>query len=74
MNAQKLLLTHFSNRYPKIPNLADSAKDSPTGSTLEIAIAFDYLNLRLGDFWKMRSYNSAFDALFASTESEEPEV
>ena|SRR3990167_5289937 len=40
MNAKYIVLTHFSQRYPKIPVL-------PSDSSANIGIAFDFMTLRL---------------------------
>ncbi|KAF9478239.1 hypothetical protein BDN70DRAFT_58947 [Pholiota conissans] len=62
MNAQNILLTHFSARYPKIPPfiLRDQNLLRVTPATYRkdgfIVPAFDYLNLTIGDMWKMQFY------------------
>lgn len=62
MNAKNVLLTHFSARYPKVPPyiLRDSSLQRVTPATYQkdraIVPAFDYLNLTIGDMWKMQFY------------------
>jgi hypothetical protein len=129
MNAEKILLTHFSARYPKMPPqiidqnadpkaptspltalfrsptssppstspisaLPDIPKDSgtapppsPTTTNSEpklkskekkqkqaiIGLAFDYMNISLGDFWKLRVYLPAMDQAFGKDEKDEDE-
>ena len=67
MRAKTCLLTHFSQRYPKFPPLsADSGSD-----TCDIAVAFDLMSLRIGEFWKMKHYTSALQTLFSDFEGDE---
>jgi ribonuclease Z len=51
MDAKFLLLTHFSQRYPKIPPLPmlDMESSSSTLSRLPIAFAFDYMRVSPGN-------------------------
>jgi hypothetical protein len=79
MQAENVLLTHFSQRYPKIPVLQSSdaphpvsktSLDSlPTSSSLSkdivIAVAFDCASIPIGSMWKMSRYTSALERLFS---------
>ncbi|TIA93899.1 hypothetical protein E3P81_00711 [Wallemia ichthyophaga] len=60
MNAKKVLLTHFSQRYSKLAQSSESQN-----GTMVIAHAFDLLSLRVGDLWKMSHYNSPLSFLLA---------
>ncbi|KAI8851554.1 beta-lactamase-like protein [Chytridium lagenaria] len=64
MQAERVLLTHFSQRYPKLPNIqVDST--SPTsdssvasrkrklGQELMVGVAFDSMRIGMGEFGKM---------------------
>ena len=125
MNAEKILLTHFSARYPKMPpHVMDQEKTptkpltalfqsssssstsntpisalpdvpmdsttpplSPSSTTLEpkskpkekkkrkliIGLAFDHMNITLGEFWKLRTYLPAMDQAFGKDEEDEDE-
>lgn len=127
MNAEKILLTHFSARYPKMPpqiveeNASPTTTTSPltalfqsspqpsstspisalpdirtdsttsprspvaTGSELRpesgerkqkqpiIGLAFDHMNITLGEFWKLRTYLPAMDQAFGKDEKDEDE-
>ena len=127
MNAEKILLTHFSARYPKMPpQIVDQNEspqtqtspltalfrssppspsssspisalpDAPTGSavsppspttTLEpkpklrekrrkrtiVGLAFDHMNITLGEFWKLKTYLPAMDQAFGKDEKDEDE-
>lgn len=75
MKAQKLLLTHFSSRYPKIPILGTSMStesDLPsTQWTPEIFVAFDFLHIRLGDFLKAQKYLPVLEAAFSDLKEDD---
>jgi ribonuclease Z len=58
MNAKYLLLTHFSQRYPKIPVIK-------SGFTAT-ALAFDYMTISTPHFWKVGSYMGALEKVFES--------
>ena len=127
MNAEKILLTHFSARYPKMPpqiieeNGSSTTTTNPltalfrsslsssstypisalpdirtnsttpprspaaTGSGLKpeprekkqkqpiIGLAFDHMNITLGEFWKLRAYLPAMDQAFGKDEKDEDE-
>ncbi|KAI8587866.1 beta-lactamase-like protein [Geranomyces variabilis] len=57
MQARNLLLTHFSQRYPKMPPLPaaltdlDSARSS--SSALQVGIAYDLMRIPLSEFWRL---------------------
>ncbi|KAG2141301.1 hypothetical protein DEU56DRAFT_275902 [Suillus clintonianus] len=73
MNAQNILLTHFSARYPKMP---PSISERQAGDPV-VAFAFDHANIKIGDMWKMSSYTRAIEQSFidiSDIEGEEPEV
>jgi ribonuclease Z len=63
MGARRILLTHFSQRYQKIPVMAaDEGKD-------QIAIvAFDYMRTRIGDFAKVESFKPALMKLYEDSD------
>jgi hypothetical protein len=129
MNAKKILLTHFSARYPKMPPQfvdldrtaspttptkpltalfrssppspsstspisalpdipTDSAITPPSAATTVnpepklkprekrqrqaiVGLAFDHMNITLGDFWKLRTYLPAMDQAFGKDEGDE---
>jgi ribonuclease Z len=64
MGARKVLLTHFSARYPKIPLGVSEYADKELAHGLEVGVAFDHLHMPLGQFWKMRHYLPALEILF----------
>ncbi|TFK75060.1 hypothetical protein BDN72DRAFT_758625 [Pluteus cervinus] len=72
MKAKHILLTHFSQRYPKLP---PSVVMQPTrGSKSEdepvVALAIDHAQFRIGDLWKFRYYLPAVEKHFMDTEEE----
>ena len=64
MGAKKVLLTHFSARYPKIPLGVSAYADKELVNGLEVGVAFDHLHMPLGQFWKMRHFLPALETLF----------
>jgi ribonuclease Z len=68
MQAQNVLLTHFSARHPKMP---------PGISTLEnlnVGIAFDQMRLSLNQVWKLATYQDAIQESFSDMKEEEEDV
>jgi ribonuclease Z len=51
MNAKNVLLTHFSQKYPVMPEIVmDQFKDDK----MVVGIAFDMMKVKMCDFWKFR--------------------
>ena len=76
MEAENLLLTHFSARYPKMPQ--SEAAPNASGSTdirqPTLGIAFDLSRVRIGDMPKLNAYLPAIEQSFGLTaEVEEDE-
>ncbi|KAF8504184.1 beta-lactamase-like protein [Hysterangium stoloniferum] len=71
MRAKNVLLTHFSNRFPKTPQLATSGAADPTHPT--VAIAFDHVTVSIGDMWKLSRYLPAIEQSFIDSEDPEDE-
>ncbi|KAF8329413.1 uncharacterized protein EI90DRAFT_1391010 [Cantharellus anzutake] len=74
MEAKHILLTHFSQRYPKITNLnsAPSATNTctltqSTNAASNVALAFDGAAVPIGSLWKLSKYTPALEKLFAET-------
>ncbi|KAJ7035559.1 hypothetical protein C8F04DRAFT_1037200 [Mycena alexandri] len=80
MNAENVLLTHFSARYPRLPPPVAAVGPTPVeaaGATPPIvALAFDHANLTIGSIWKLNMYLPAIQQVFADTsdEADEEEV
>jgi ribonuclease Z len=63
MRAKRILLTHFSQRYQKIPVMENENAES------QIAIvAFDYMRVKLGDFAKLSKFKPALVKLYEGEE------
>ncbi|KAF9220720.1 hypothetical protein BS17DRAFT_797508 [Gyrodon lividus] len=67
MNAQNILLTHFSARYPTMPPSVMTTH-KPGDPTL--ALAFDHANIKIGDMWKLNVYMKAIEQSFVDLEDE----
>ncbi|KAI0887121.1 uncharacterized protein GGS22DRAFT_156215 [Annulohypoxylon maeteangense] len=71
MGARRILLTHFSQRYQKVPTMEDSfeirpdAKDDEKAQLDEVVlVAFDYMRVKLGDFRKAQAFLPTLQKLF----------
>lgn len=71
MQAKHCFLTHFSQRYPKLPRLSVGVQ---TGDGEEhdmpIAMAFDLISMPVRDMWKMERYRPAMELLFDADEDD----
>ena len=68
MRAKKLLLTHFSARYPKMP---PRRGDDSSGGPI-VGLAFDFARIPMGDIWKLDAYLPAIKQVFNEFGDEEP--
>ncbi|KAF8166655.1 hypothetical protein K438DRAFT_1857115 [Mycena galopus ATCC 62051] len=75
MNAENVLLTHFSARYPRMPPSLGIARPAGEPGAREpvVALAFDHANLTLRNMWKLNMYLPAIQQTFADTSDEEDE-
>jgi ribonuclease Z len=64
MNARRILLTHFSQRYQKIPVM-----DSHGGKDQVAIVAFDYMRVKVGDFAKLEAFKPALMKLYENEEA-----
>jgi hypothetical protein len=64
--AHRILLTHFSQRYPKLPT-ASASRSSSTGMA-RTCIAFDLMSLRLRDLTWLPALTPAFAWIFSDEE------
>ncbi|RKP06137.1 beta-lactamase-like protein [Thamnocephalis sphaerospora] len=62
MGARSVLLTHFSQRYPRVPPLNDSAQRT--------GVAFDMMSVRIRDLWKVPLLLPGVRALFPEDDEE----
>ncbi|KAI1808452.1 hypothetical protein F4811DRAFT_559181 [Daldinia bambusicola] len=87
MGARRILLTHFSQRYQKIPIMeqdmeirpdADAGAGAGDGSERAardevVLVAFDYMRVRLGDFRKAQAFLPTLQKLFEEDVKKEEE-
>jgi ribonuclease Z len=71
MGAKKILLNHFSQRYPKIPK--SRQKDEAESNGAVISISYDLMSVKIGQMWRMRYYLDAAELLFKGEEDEDGE-
>ncbi|OTA60009.1 hypothetical protein K449DRAFT_384770 [Hypoxylon sp. EC38] len=78
MGARRILLTHFSQRYQKVPimeeNLEireDAEGDKKAQLDEVILVAFDYMRVKLGDFRKAQAFLPALQKLFEDVQDEQ---
>lgn len=72
MGARRIMLTHFSQRYQKIPTLEDNLDEVVESTNGEakaksdevILVAFDYMRVKLGEFRKAQAFLPAIQKLF----------
>ncbi|CAK7565894.1 MAG: hypothetical protein SEPTF4163_003824 [Sporothrix epigloea] len=63
MGARRVLLTHFSQRYPKIP-LFDASENNNVAAEMQVLVAFDQMRVRLGDFKTAAAFLPALQKLY----------
>lgn len=81
MGARRIMLTHFSQRYQKVPivedNLDVSADAEGEGAADKakldevILVAFDYMRVKLGDFRKAQAFLPALQRLFQDVQEDQ---
>ena len=69
MNARRILLTHFSQRYQKIPVM-----ESREGKAQVVIVAFDYMRVKIGDIAKVEAFKPALMKLFEEKDKEVEET
>lgn len=65
MRARNVLLTHFSQRYPKLPEIGN-AGDGKDGAP--VVFAFDFMRVRLGEFRAAREFLGCLQRLYNDEE------
>ncbi|KAI0538964.1 beta-lactamase-like protein [Xylaria digitata] len=75
MGARRILLTHFSQRYQKIPNMEEDfeiRRDVRTADKTKtdevILVAFDYMRVKLGEFRQAQAFLPAVQKLLEGAE------
>ncbi|KAI1104689.1 hypothetical protein F4804DRAFT_306514 [Jackrogersella minutella] len=74
MGARRIVLTHFSQRYQKVP--LDFEIPDPEGNNHEhldevVLVAFDYMRVKLGEFRKAQAFLPAVQKLFEDVKDED---
>ncbi|AOW00583.1 beta-lactamase-like protein [Yarrowia lipolytica] len=68
MEAKHVVLTHFSQRYPKLPELSALTLETKDLQKVPVAIAFDMMRIRLGEIAEQADH---FDAIAKALEDGE---
>ncbi|KAG5361747.1 Ribonuclease Z 1 [Yarrowia sp. C11] len=68
MEAKHVVLTHFSQRYPKLPELSSLTLENKEKEKVPVAIAFDMMRIRLGEIGDQAQH---FDAISKALEDGE---
>ncbi|KAK4188664.1 hypothetical protein QBC35DRAFT_495629 [Podospora australis] len=75
MQARRILLTHFSQRYPKLPALPPVASDivdgQPRKGDQAVVFAFDHMRVKLGEFRQAAAFIPALRLLLDEEAKEE---
>ncbi|CAK7202146.1 hypothetical protein SEUCBS139899_004866 [Sporothrix eucalyptigena] len=66
MGARRVLLTHFSQRYPKIPVFDNGSNNSQ--AEMQVLVAFDQMRVRLADFKTAAAFLPALQKLYEGEE------
>ncbi|KAK7736995.1 hypothetical protein SLS53_006751 [Cytospora paraplurivora] len=72
MRARRVLLTHFSQRYPKIANASSSSEREGSVKDQVVLMAFDQMCVKLGDFKKAELFLPALRKLYEEAGDDEP--
>lgn len=70
MRARRVLLTHFSQRYPKIANTSTGGDGAPVKDQV-VLMAFDQMCVKLGDFKKAKLFLPALRKLYEEAPDDE---
>ncbi|KAK2041440.1 metallo-beta-lactamase superfamily protein [Colletotrichum somersetense] len=62
MGARRVLLTHFSQRYAKLPLI--EKRTTPTGEDQAVLMAFDQMRVKLGEFRQAQAFLPAIRRFF----------
>lgn len=71
MGAKALMLTHFSQRYPKLPVIA---AEGHGGQKMKVALAFDMMRMKVGEFGRFEKFIPALRELYKDEGDEEEPV
>ncbi|KAF8419314.1 hypothetical protein EV426DRAFT_615810 [Tirmania nivea] len=68
MDAKAIMLTHFSQRYPKLPVIAEEGHGK---QKMKVALAFDMMKMKVGEFWRFEKFIPALRELYKDEADEE---
>lgn len=68
MGAKRVLLTHFSQRYPKLPRLSFAPEEETGEARPVVALAFDLMTISEGQMERMKLFQDALEVLFDADE------
>ena len=71
MGARTVVLTHFSQRYPKLPVINGGGEEGEKGGGMEVALAFDGMRMRVGEIGRFRNFVPALRELYEERDEEE---
>jgi len=71
MEAKTLMLTHFSQRYPKLPVIP---RDGHGKQMMKVALAFDMMKVKVGDIGRFEKFIPALRELYKDEADEEEPV
>ncbi|KAK4114380.1 hypothetical protein N656DRAFT_777582 [Canariomyces notabilis] len=77
MAARRILLTHFSQRYPKLPVINEESlrrDNTAAGGDVEVLFAFDHMRVKLGEFKQAKEFIPALRELLREEEEGEGKV
>jgi ribonuclease Z len=68
MNAKYILLTHFSQKWAKVPEFVLEWSEKRHGNDKKyenVGIAFDHMVVKVGEMWKLPMMMDAFEVMYA---------
>ena len=68
MNAKYILLTHFSQKWAKVPEFVLEWSEMGHGEDKKyqnVGIAFDHMTVKVGEMWKLPLMMDAFEVIYA---------
>lgn len=71
MGAKALMLTHFSQRYPKLPVIAEEGHGK---QKMKVALAFDMMKMKVGEIGRFEKFIPALRELYKDEGDEEEPV
>ena len=65
MNAKHVLLTHFSQKWTRIPEFViEWKKNEDNEKYKNVGIAFDHMSVKIGEMWKLPLMYPAWETLY----------